>query len=292
MTRVLAAAAIASAISAAAQSKPGVLHTRHVFVAVLDRSGQPVPDLRPSDFEIAEQGVKRQVQRAGPATSPMRIAMLLDTSDGASQAINHMRAGLVEFLDTLPPQHEVMLVSTGRQTRIRVQPTTDRKKLTDAAKGLFADGGATPLMDALLEIDDRFMRKAEDRWPVFVIITGDGPESSAGANETKFNEWLRALPARGVAAHAIALKYKGGGMPEIVASHVAQTANGLYDYMNTSNALPAKMKAIAEQLARDFERVQTKYEVVFQTDAPDTTPVSIGVARDGVTLAMTNGRLR
>jgi len=55
----------------------------------------------------------------------------------------------------------------------------------NAANGLFSDGGATPLMDALMEVDDRFMRKVEDRWPVFVLVSGDGAESSAGANEKK-----------------------------------------------------------------------------------------------------------
>src|SRR5439155_2065922 len=103
--------------------------------------------------------------------------------------------------------------STGRQTRIRVPPTTDRKKLRDAAGGLFSDGGATVLIDSLLEMDDRFMRKAEDRWPVFVIITGDGAEGSAGANEKKMNDWVVALPTRPIEAHAISLKYKGGGLP-------------------------------------------------------------------------------
>src|SRR5437870_2462553 len=127
------AAALAWAVPVVSQSKPAALHTRHVFVTVLDRAGKSVLDLGPSDFEIAEQGVKRSVQRAGLATNPMRIAMLIDTSDGAAEAVNQIRAGLVEFLEALPPQHEVMLVSTGRQTRIRVPPTTDRKKLTDAA---------------------------------------------------------------------------------------------------------------------------------------------------------------
>jgi len=287
-----AAAALTSTGTALSQGKPGALHTRHVFVTVLDRGGKPLLDLPPSDFDIAERGVKRQVQRAALATSPMRVALMIDTSDGAAQAVNQIRIGLLDFLDALPPPHEVLIVSTGRQMRVRVPPTTDRKKLTDAAKGVFSDGGATPLMDALLEIDDRFMRKADDRWPVFVIITGDGAESSAGANEKKFNDWLHALPGRGIAAHAIALKFKGGGMPEIVASHVAQTANGFYDFINTSNSLPGKMKAIAEQLARDFERVQTKYDIAFQTDESDATPVAIGVAREGVTLEMTNTRLR
>lgn len=279
--------------AAATQSKPaGKTHTRQVFVTVTDRSGTPALDLGPTDFEIVEQGIKRQIVRAGLANNPMRVALFIDTSEGAAQAVNALRTGIADFLTMLPAQHEVMLVSTGRQMRVRVPPTTDRKKLNDAAKSLFSDGGATPLMDALLEVDERFLRKAEDRWPVIVIVTGDGAEGSAGANEKKFNDWVRALPARGMAAHGIALKFKGGGMPDVVTSHVVQTTGGRYEYMNTSNSLPARMTAIAEQLARNFERIQTKYEIVFETDAADVWPVSIGVARDGVTLQMTNGRLR
>jgi hypothetical protein len=52
------------------------------------------------------------------------------------------------------------------------------------------------------------------------------------------------------------------------------------------------MTTIAEQMARDFERIQTKYEIVFETEAAEAGPVSLGVARDGVRLQMTNGRLR
>jgi hypothetical protein len=290
----LTAAVVAAAATwtAGAQSKPsGHARVRSVFVSVTDRGG-PVLTLGPADFEITEHGAIRPVIRASLATSPMRVALLIDTSDGAATALNAIRTGLAEFLTALPPQHEVLLVSTGRQVRIRVPPTTDRRKLNDAAKGLFPDGGATPLMDALLEVDDRFMRKADERWPVFVIVTADGAEGSAGANEKKFNDWVRALPARGVAAHGVSLTFKGGGMPEVVASHVVQTAGGLYDFMNTSNGLPAKLAAIGERMARDFETIQTKYEIAFETDAADAGPVSIGVKREGVTLQMSNGRLR
>src|SRR5207244_270041 len=111
-----------------------------------------------------------------------------------------------------------------------------------------------------------------DRWPVVVIVTADGAEGSAGANEKKFNEWLVAMPMRGIDAHGIALKYKGGVMPEIVASHVTQTAGGLYDFMNTSNALPDKLKQIGVRIAADQKAMATKYEIEFQTDATDQRP--------------------
>lgn len=194
------------------------------------------------------------------APNPARVAVIVDTSDAASPALNHLRTALQVFADTLPPPHELLLVSAGRQVRVRLPPTADRKKFKDTAAGLFPDGGATPLMDALLETDDRFLKKAEDRWPVFVIVTSDGTEGSAGANERRFNEWVRGLPRRGVAAHAIVMKYRGGGMPEIVANEVVQAVRGYYEFINTSNSLPDKMKAIAERIKRDYEHLSGKDE--------------------------------
>jgi VWFA-related protein len=291
LASTLAAALLAAPVGGQSNAS-GKMHPRQVFVTVTDRAGAPILDLTQDDFEITEDGVTRRITRAGLAKDPLRIVLLVDTSDTTAQALNQIRAGLQEFFTALPPEHEVLFVSTGQQIRVRVQPTTDRKKLNDAARSLFSDGGTTRLMDAILEMDDRFLRKAEDRWPAFVIITGDGAESSAPANEKKFNDWVRALPARGIAAHGIVLKSKSGGLPEYVTNHVVVTAGGHYEVMNTNNALPAKLTAIAQQLVRDADTAKTKYAVTFQTDAAENGPISIGVTREGAVLQMSNGRLR
>src|SRR4051794_4018577 len=128
----------------------------------------------------------------------MRVALFLDTSDAAAPALPHLRAGAAAFLDALPPEDEVLLATTGRQARVRVPPTTDRRKLKEAAAGLFTDGAGTVLMDGLMEIDDRYFRKMPDVWPVFVVFTSDGTESSAGAREKEFQNWIVAIGARGV----------------------------------------------------------------------------------------------
>ena len=195
------------------------------------------------------------------------------------------------FLGALPSDTEVMFVSTGRQVRVRVQPTADRKKLLDFANSLFSEGGATPLRDAILEVDGRYFRTLEDRWPVFVIVTGDSAESSAPANETPFNKWLTDLPARGIAAHAFALKYRGGGFPDLVAQHVVQTAGGRFDYMNTANSLPEKLKTLGEQIANDAKEMSQWYEVEFETNSDGSPTVEIGVARPSVGIRVSYRRV-
>ena len=290
---VAAFAALALGHTAAlAQSKnTGKTHLRHVFVSVTDAKGAAVEGLSTGDFTVSEGGQPRTVSHAGPAKDPMRIALMLDTSDAAASALTHIRAAVANFLDALPPEDEVILITTGRQVRVRVPPTTDRKKLKDAAAGLFTDGAGTVLMDGLLEIDERFFKKADDRWPVYVIFTSDGTESSTGSREKEFMKWTPMLGPRGVTVHAFVFKTpKGSGMPDVVAENLTQNTGGRYDVMNTTTALPDKMKALGERLALDHRNMSAWYELDFQTDATEFAPVNVGVQREGVRLQISNGR--
>ena len=189
-----------------------------------------------------------------PAATPMRVALLVDTSAATGGAIAQIRAGISAFIDALPPEHEVVLVTTGRRTQVRVPPTTDRKKLKDNARGLLTDNGPTPLMDALLEVDDRFMRQANSRWPVFVLVTGDGAESSAGTDEKTFNRWIADITKRGVSANAVVLKVSGNGLPEFIATTIVKSTGGHYAVMSNGNAMSETMKQLAEQLTGDAAR--------------------------------------
>jgi von Willebrand factor type A domain len=282
---------LAAAAAPAQRRTPRVGHSRRVFVSVTDTAGAPILDLAEADFEVTEGVRTREILSCGLAKTPMRIALFVDTSDGTANAITQIRTGLTVFLEALPADAEVMVVSTGRQVRVRLQPTTDRKKALDLVKGLFSEGGATPLRDALLEIDERYFQKTEDRWPVFVMVTGDSAESSAAANETKFNRWLNDIPARGISAHAFALKYRGGGFPDLVAHHVVETAGGRYDFMNTANALPDKLRVLGEQIANDAKEMGRWYQVEFETNSDGSSPVDVGVARAGVGIRVSYRRV-
>src|SRR4051812_47073393 len=231
----VAALALTAAAPQAQSKSAGKMHVRHIFVSVTDGKGATVEGLAAADFTVSEDGQPRVVSKAGPATDPMRIALMLDTSDAAAPALTHMRAGAIAFLDALPPEDEVILITTGRQMRVRVPPSTDRKKLKETAAGLFTDGAGTVLMDGLLEIDDRFFKKADDRWPVIVLFTSDGTESSTGSREKEFMKWSPQLAPRGITVHAFVLKTpKGSGMPEIVAENLTNNSGGRYDVMNTT----------------------------------------------------------
>ena len=284
---LVAASSLVVAAAAPQKGAPPKGKTRQVFVSVTDQAGAPVTDLSAGDFDIQEKGVKRPVVKATLGGAPMRIVLMIDTGSAMSAALNHLRAGLAAFLDEVPQDAEVALVSMGGQVRVRVPPTVDRKKLNAAATSIFMDSGATVLIDGVLEMDDRFFKKAEDRWPVFVILTSDGAEGSAGAHEKEFNQWAHDVAQRDITVHALVYKVKGNGLPDIVAQTLAQNSGGQYDGMNTTNALPDKMKTLALLLKADQNQMKTKYQVEFTTDQAAASPgLDIGVSRPGVKLKM------
>jgi len=188
------------------------------------------------------------------AAPPMRIALLVDNSAATASAIVQIRAAVSAFLDALPTEHEVLLVSTGRRTQVRVPPTTDRTKLKGNVGGLLPELGPTALLDSLKAVDDRFMRKPGDHRPVFVILTADGSENSHEVDQKGFNRWVDEIASRGVLVNAIVLKTSANGVPESIASGLAQVTHGHYASMGIAGNIAEAMTRLARQLADDASR--------------------------------------
>ncbi|MBI3402380.1 MAG: hypothetical protein HY048_13245 [Acidobacteria bacterium] len=79
-----------------------------------------------------------------------------------------------------------------------------------------------------------------------------------GAHDKQFNQWTLAQPERGTLSHAIVMKFQGNGVPEMIAMNVTQNSGGRYDFINTGNSLPEKMKALATQMADDYKQASVK----------------------------------
>jgi hypothetical protein len=259
---------------------------REIFVTVTNVAGEPVLNLGPGDFEVREDGVQRSVIRAGLASDPMRIALLVDNSDAASQSLNSIRSGLEAFLDTLPGTHEIILITTGRQLRVRANVTTDRAKLKDAARDIFPDSGSgSVLLDALLETDKRFLDRAENQWRVFVIVTTDGVESSTSTRDSEFNQFVARVVDRGFTVHALVLSTRGGGVQTQVAVNLTRNTGGHYEALAATTALPEKLTALAKLIGDQYTRVANQYRVVYASEAINPqTAIQVGVARPGVTV--------
>ena len=105
----------------------------HVVVEgrVVDSKGNPATDLTAADFRVREDGVAREVLKAGPATEPLTVALLVDDSQAAGPALQMIREALDSFITALSGKAEIALVTFGERPTVAVDYTTDQKKLLD-----------------------------------------------------------------------------------------------------------------------------------------------------------------
>ena len=260
---------------------------RRVYINARDGSGTPIRNLTGADFVLVENGVGREILRVTRANGPMRIALVVDSSDAVSALLNNVRAGLNTFLDVLPGEHEITLITTGGQIRIRQPLTVDRQKLKTAA-GLFAsDGGENSLIETMLEVDRRFLNGAPGQWPVLVIVTTD--QGTPWVSDNRFNRFVNDFLSRGGAAHAIVVHgdiRTSGIITEAVATVVEKTG-GFYELMAISNLLPDKMKALAEHIDANYKAMSDWYELEYASDdRAQSAEIQVGTRREGVLLKM------
>jgi hypothetical protein len=184
---------------------------------------------------------------------PMRIVVIVDSSAAVSPMLTQFRAGLNSFLDALPGNPEIAIVSTGGQLRIRVAPTSDRQKLHAAANRFAADGGPNTILDTLIEADKRFLKSAADQRSVFVILTTDqGANSSTEVRMELYQKFLADFMARQGRTYAIVIS--GGisvGPTSQISVNLAHNTGGLYQIVPSANGLVAMMKTLAERIAAD-----------------------------------------
>ena len=265
--------------------------TKRVFVSAVDDKGEPIVDLTAKEFQLTENGVACAVTRATLGTAPMRIVLLVDSSSVIQPMMVSFRHALTAFVERLPPEHEVAFVTSGGQIRVRTEPSTDRGKLKAAINVLAAEGGANAFLETLIEADQRFLRTASDRWPVFVILTTDMADAQREPDVARYNRFMNDFLGRGGNAHAVIMAGKRFGPVTDLTLNLVENTAGLYSSLVADSGLPERLTAIAQRLAEDHLQMRDRYEVEFAGDARDPqATIKISVIRPDVLVEMSPRR--
>jgi von Willebrand factor type A domain len=189
-------------------------------------------------------------------TKSMRIMLLVDSSDGSRNMVNEFRAGLNAFVDALPEDAEVTIISTGRNLRIRVPVTTDRAKLHAAVNGYTYDGGGNTFLETMLEADERFMKKATDKSHVIVILTTDNGESRYEPRYYAYNNFMNDFLRRGGLAHAIVVRGENTGPVTELVDNLVSNTGGVVETFRLPTVVAARMKALGARLTASYKAAQ------------------------------------
>ena len=254
-----------------------------LYAEVLDPSGMVATDLTPADFTVAEDGNEGTVLSAELGNVPMRIALLVDNGDRIAEAnaVNPLRDGLAAFFDTLPPQHEVSLLTIARNIQQRVDFTTDRDELKESASEIFADRGAgTVLLDGINETWDRRFDEGE-RFPVFVLVLTDGSESSSFYNDDEYAEFIGMLISNDIAVHTMIFSQRGGSNVSQYSLNITENTGGLYENLASETGMADALTMIATRLGENYEQVSKRYRIIYEKPDPPGAQISIQLNRPG-----------
>jgi VWFA-related protein len=200
---ILAALAVSCGL-AAAVTPPTVLaqaRERTLFVSALDKDRKPVEGLGPEAFVVREDGARREVIRVSRATEPIDVALLVDNSTAAADAIVQLRNALSAFVARMAPKNQVAVVTLADRPTIRVDYTSDTPRLSAAVGSLFStpNSGMT-LLDALTEVSRGLARRETPRAVIVPVIT-DGTEFT----NTYHRDVISALRGAKAALHLVAI---------------------------------------------------------------------------------------
>jgi hypothetical protein len=228
---------------------------RALYVTALDKSGNPVAELQPSDVIVKEDDVTREVLRVEPATEPMQVAMLVDNSQAAERVIRDYRDALPAFVSALladptGAKHDIALVALAERPTILTDYTSDPARIQKAIERVFSSSGsAVYFLDGIIEVSQGITKRSNPR-PVIVAIITEGPDLS----NRHFRQVLDPLRTSGAALHIVTI-----GTPRnmeddrnMVLDMGPKQSGGSFSTILLGTALNGRLKQLANEITHQF----------------------------------------
>ena len=258
---------------------------RVVYVSAFDeKTRAPITGLGVRDVVVREDGAAREVLRVTPATSPMPVAILVDNSQAAGNAIADIRRALASFVKALQGLGPVAIVGIADRPTILRDYTTDQKLLLDGVGRVFAtpDSGAT-LLDAIVETGRGLQRREEDR-AAMVILTTENIEFSTRHRQ----DVLDAFKRSGAQMHVVIQNTPAGSALDDPARNRASVldegpkgSGGTRSDVLTSQAFEGKLLELAAILKGQHRVEYGRPETLIPPEKVEVSSAKAGVVATG-----------
>ena len=147
-------------------------HLIHLNVRVADPSGKLLPDLKPEDFRVLENGVRQEIAHFEPVTAPVNLVLLLDLSGSTKDRMKVMKKAARKFIDYLSPDTRIAIAAFTRKFMVISNLTGDRKLLKDRLDDVRNFHSGTAFYDSMWAALDLFQEAGVKRKAVVVLTDG------------------------------------------------------------------------------------------------------------------------
>jgi len=239
---------------------PAVQSQKSIIVTVLDQSGAAVKEVAPADLAVAEDGATREVVDVKPATDPMTIAILIDTTKptmGKDAPTRELRAALTTFVKTIQaasPQSAIGLWEFAGAGVMTQKPTVKTDDLTKRISHIFPGqqpGGV--MLEALADASKELSKKETGPRRVILAISLNSPEVSTiepndvamAMRRAGVNFWAVSISAN---ADAGSSSQGNSATRDVIMENITKASGGLRLTGISAIALEAQVKSIADAL--------------------------------------------
>ena len=155
----------------------------NVLFTVTDKKGRFITDLGKDDFVVTENKKPQVIQEFTAETDlPLRIAILIDTSNSIRDRFKFEQEAAVEFINSVirPREDRAMVVSFDTSAELVSDLIDDPEKLAKSIRNL-RPGGGTALYDAIyFACRDRLQQdQPRHKFRRAVIIVTDGDDNQS-----------------------------------------------------------------------------------------------------------------
>ena len=266
-----------------------------VYVAVTDSAGKPVKDMKAGEFAVREDNVNREVVGLKPASQPLYLYLLADTSrqagnqgmmgresaSGGTELIRDIRNSLVDAVRTLnqlQPEAQIALMEFG-QAAITVQKFTN--KLPDLEKAINRlypkpEAGSV-ILEAMIEASKQLAKVPSPRRAIITMNIEPGEEESR-QEPRKIWETLRDSRAN---LWSISMQ-KGqlrNAQRDVVLNELTKLTGGKREFQIGPVAIKNTITQFMEVLASEYELTYKRPD-----SSANVQQVLVGTTRQGLSL--------
>ncbi len=154
----------------------------NMLFTVSDKKGRFVTDLTKDDFQIIENKRPQNiVEFVAESNLPLRLAILIDTSNSIRDRFRFEQEAAIEFVNSLMrSEDKAMVVSFDSGAELVADLTNDTRVLAKAIRDL-RPGGGTALYDAVFfACRDKLMKdQPRDKYRRAMVILSDGDDNQS-----------------------------------------------------------------------------------------------------------------